>query len=707
MSPLRIVLAGNPNSGKTTLFNALTGSHQKVGNYAGVTVDTKEGHLVHKGRDIVVYDLPGTYSLTAYSLDEIIARDFVLDQKPDVIVNVLDATNLERNLFLCLQFQELGIPMVGALNIIDQAESMGLSIDDQQLARLFGLPIVRTVGPKGTGLEELLDRVLEVVDRPRGSLSRYSNDLEAVVADLERALGTDPGFAAQYPSRWMALKLLEKDLDAKKKLSTHQDAPAVTKALEAAVARLEKWGGRDSEILISEARYGFIHGAAKETVSRRTATVTLTERIDALLINRVLGLPLFLAILWGIFQATFTLGAYPQEWLETFFGWASDGLRTVIPGGLVQSLVVDGIIGGVGGVFSFVPLVIILFLFISLLEDTGYMSRAAFVMDKFLHIFGLHGQSFLPMMLGFGCSVPAIMAARTLKSTKDRIVTILVTPFMSCGAKLPVYILLAGAFFTENAGLVVLSLYVIGVVLALLSSLVLRNTVLRGETTPFVMELPPYRMPTARSVGWHVWDKSFQYFKKAGTVILAASVLIWALTTFPQVEFTDDQTSAAVAAYLETQPEVDEEGALAAVEHQQAQHALAGSWAGTIGKVIEPLVAPMGFDWKIGIATVTGFAAKEVVVSTLGILYAVGDESTEEDQSLWSALRADPVFNPLVAYVLMLFTLILAPCFAAQATIKAELGWKWLGFYVLFSIVVSWGLCTAVYQIGSLLGLGG
>lgn len=678
MKPLRIALAGNPNSGKTTLFNKLTGSHQKVGNYAGVTVDTKEGRLVHRGREIIVYDLPGTYSLTAYSLDEIIARDFVLDEKPDLIVDVLDATNLERNLFLCLQFQELGIPMVAALNIIDQAEGMGLAIDDRQLSRLFGLPIVRTVGPKGLGLEALLDAVLDQVENPAvPASSRYSADLEAVIASLGRVLAEDAGFAAQFPPRWMALKLLEKDTDARKKLAAHSQAARVEVVLQRSLLSLEKAQGRDSEILVSEARYGFIHGAAKETVRRRNTTATLTERIDSVLLSRIFGLPLFLLILWGIFQATFTLGAYPQGWLEDAFSWSGDALTAVLDPGLLRSLLVDGIIGGVGGVLSFIPLVIILFLFISFLEDTGYMARAAFVMDRFLHIFGLHGQSFLPMMLGFGCSVPAIMAARTLKSTKDRIVTILVTPFMSCGAKLPVYVLLAGAFFAENAGTAVLSVYLIGVLLALSSSWVLRKTVLRGETTPFVMELPPYRMPTFRSVAWHVWDKSSQYFRKMSTVIMAASVLIWALTTFPE-----------------------------APEGTPPEKAMAQSAAGVVGHFIEPAVAPMGFDWKVGIATITGFAAKEVVVSTMGILYAVGEEATEEDEPLRAALQTDPAFSPLVAYVLMLFTLILAPCFAAQATIKAELGWRWLGFYVAMSIVVSWTVCTAVYQIGRLLGWG-
>jgi len=677
VTALRIALAGNPNSGKTTLFNKLTGSHQKVGNYAGVTVDTKEGRLVHRGREIVLYDLPGTYSLTAYSLDEIIARDFVLDQKPDLIINVLDATNLERNLFLGLQFQELGIPLVAALNIIDQAEDRGLRIDHKTLGTLFQIPIVRTVGPKGQGLDELLDAAVALADAPGSPTPHlYGVALESVLARLTSALETDPEFTVSYPSRWMALKLLEKDSDAKKKLGSHRDQPLVEAALAEGIADLERPSGRDSEILVSEARYGAIHGAAKQTIRRDRATVPFTEYVDALLINRFLGLPIFLAILWGVFQATFTLGAYPQDWLNQGFQWLTDGVKTLLAPGLLRSLFADGVLGGLGSVLSFIPLVIILFVFISFLEDTGYMSRAAFVMDKFLHLFGLHGQSFLPMMLGFGCSVPAIMAARTLKSTKDRILTVLVTPFMSCGAKLPVYILLAGSFFPKNPGAVVLSVYLIGIGLALTSSWIFRRTVLRGETTPFVMELPPYRMPTLKGVSWHVWDKSFQYFKKAGTVILAASVLVWAITTFPQ-----------------------------APEGTPPEQAMATSTAGWIGKALEPAVRPMGFDWKVAVATVTGFAAKETVVSTLGILYKVGD-STGDDQPLQTALRNDPVFSPLVAYTLMLFTLILAPCFAAQATIRAELGTKWLVFYVVFSILLSWTLCTGVFQIGTLFKIG-
>jgi ferrous iron transport protein B len=478
--------------------------------------------------------------------------------------------------------------------------------------------------------------------------------------------------------------------------------------------------GRDAEIVVSEQRYAYIHGAASQTVQRREARQTVTELVDKILINRVLGVPIFLGLLWLIFELTFTIGAYPQAWLEAFFAWAGEGLRAVLPEGMLQSLLVDGIIGGVGGVFSFVPLVVILFTFISILEDTGYMARAAFIMDKFLHLFGLHGQSFMPMMLGFGCSVPAIMGARTLKSPKDRIITIMVIPFMSCGAKLPVYVLLAGAFFPAYAGTVVFSVYIVGVSLALLSALLLRHTVLKGPNTPFVLELPPYRLPTIKGIGLHVLDKAWQYLKKAGTVIMLASILIWAITSFPQlppepqqvvVEQLLDEQGMEAPSMMVASPEAlvvfDEDASDDAMDGTQADSAaLEYSIAGRIGKFIEPVFRPMGFDWKIAIATVTGFAAKEIVVSTLGILYQVGGEEDAESQPLREALQQDPIFNPLVAYVLMLFTLILAPCFATQATIKAELGWKWLGFYLGFSVLVAWVVSTGVYQIGRLLGLG-
>jgi ferrous iron transport protein B len=710
MKTIRVGLAGNPNTGKTTIFNALTGSNQRVGNYAGVTVEKKEGRVVRGDTEIVVWDLPGIYSLTSYSIDEMITRDFILDERPDVIINVLDATNLERNLYLCLQFVELGLPVIGALNVIDQAESMGIRIDEKRLGELLGFPIVRTVGPRGKGLDHLLDRVEAVHDlwrsaaaapasgrsaprrspgldepgRPTGApihLPVYSHQVESAIRAIGDLLESDSGFAAVNPCHWLAAKLLEKDANARQRLAAHPARQVAEAEIDRHIRAIERESGRDAEIVLSEQRYAWIHGAVREAVSKVEAPQPLTEKIDAVLLNRFLGLPIFLGILWLIFQATFTIGAIPQGWLEQLFSWMGDGVRQLVPPGLLQSLLADGIIAGVGGVLSFLPLVVILFMFISILEDTGYMARAAFIMDKFLHLFGLHGQSFLPMMVGFGCSVPAVMAARSLKSPRDRIVTILVIPFMSCGAKLPVYVLLAGTFFSAWAGTMVLAMYVIGIFLAMVSALIFRKTVLRGLSTPFVMELPPYRTPTARGILRQVGDKSAQYFKKAGTVILAAAILIWAITTFP------------------------------APPENAPGDPITYSVAGQIGKAIEPAFKPLGFDWKIAIATVTGFAAKEVVVSTLGVLYSVDDKNaiTEGDDAeapLRVALRADPAYNPLVGFTLMLFTLVLAPCFAAQATIRAELGWKWLGFYVAYSILAAWGLCFAVYQIGRLLGLG-
>ncbi|MDX9957384.1 MAG: ferrous iron transport protein B [Spirochaetia bacterium] len=687
---LKVALAGNPNSGKTTLFNTITGAHHKVGNYPGVTVERREGSRIRGNREYRFVDLPGIYSLTAYSMDEVVARDFLLDEKPDVIVDVLDSTNLERHLYLCLQFQELGIPVVGALNMTDEAEAKGITVDGLALSTVLGLPMVKTVGPKGSGVDQLLDAIDAIVDGRLVSdrFIQYGDEVESRLAELDSLIRADEAFAARFPSRWLAVKLLEKDANAMDRLRSHPQATAIQAAAQAATAWLEKHYGKDAEIVVSEQRYGYIRGAVKENVKIvKKSAFTVTESIDRVVMNPFLSLPIFAAVLWSVFQITFLVGEYPMAWLEGLFGFFARALESVMPEGLLRSLLVDGIIGGVGGVFSFVPLIVILFFLLSILEDLGYMSRAAFATDKLLHSFGLHGQSIFPMMLGFGCSVPAIMAARTLKSPRDRIITIMIIPFMSCGAKLPVYVLLSAAFFPANAANMVMLVYITGVVLALLSALLLKNTILRGEPTPFVMELPPYRAPTARGVVWHVWDKSWQYIKKAGTVILAASVLIWAVTTFPVWEPTEAELEALG-------PTWD--------ANVVAEASMEYSMAGRLGKFIEPAVRPLGFDWKVGVATVTGFAAKEVVVSTLGILYRVGIEETEESESLRDALRNDPDWNPLVAFVLMLFMLIIPPCFASLATIRAELGWKWLGFSFAYLLTVGWFVGFAVYQIGSL-----
>ncbi len=706
---INVALAGNPNSGKTTLFNALTGAHQKVGNYPGVTVEKRQGSRAYHGCEMRLVDLPGTYSLTAYSLDEVIARDFVIEERPDVVVSVMDSTNLERHLYLCLQFQELGIPVVGALNMSDEAESNGISVDSDRLAQLLGIPMVKTVGSKGAGLDELLAAV-EKAARGVGHAGRTTNygaELESWLDRLQREIDGDPVLARRYPSRWLAVKLVEKDPLAADKLKTHAQCAAVHALRDEAVRWIERHFSKDAEIVVSDQRYGYIHGACVEAVHEtRTGRRTLTERVDNLLMSPLLGLPLFLALLWGIFRLTFALGQYPTDWLDSFFGWLAGAVGPLVPGDFARSLIVDGIIGGVGSVLSFTPLIVILFFCLSLLEDTGYMSRAAFLTDRFLHTFGLHGQSFLPLMLGFGCSVPAIMAARTLKSPRDRIVTALAVPFMSCGAKLPVHVLLAAAFFPRNPAGPVMGVYAIGVTLALLSSLLLKKTVLRGAPTPFVMELPPYRVPTLRGVLWHVWEKSGQYVRKAGTVILASSILIWVVTTLPRLPQDAAAREAEAADFRAAHPNAAEEEVDAHLEAFEAQSRLSYSVAGRLGHFIEPAVRPLGFDWKIGVSAITGFAAKEVVVSTLGILYRVGTNEGEESQGLRAALRADPNFSPLVAFVFMLFILIIPPCFAALATLRAELGWRWMGFAILYMLALGWGIAFAVRNIGVLLGGG-
>ncbi len=693
---LRIALAGNPNSGKTTLFNALTGAHHKVGNYPGVTVEKREGSRFRAGREYRFIDLPGIYSLTAYSMDEVVTRDFLLDERPDLIMDVLDSTNLERHLYLCLQFQELGIPVVGALNMSDEADAKGIRVDEKALSAILGVPMTKTVGTHGGGVEALLDLADAVAYGPSLSVPAaesaglfkmsagmggprrsilYGTELEERLDPLEKVLSGDVAFCARFPARWLAVKLLEKDAHAYEALKSHSDFVVAEQLAKEAVLWVERHYRKDAEIVVSEQRYGYIRGAVKEAVSIvRKPDFSVTEMIDKVIMNRFLALPIFVAVLYGVFQTTFVLGEYPMAWLETFFSWLGGGFQDLIPAGFLRSLVVDGIIGGVGGVFSFVPLIVILFFLLSLLEDVGYMSRAAFATDKFLHSFGLHGQSIFPMMLGFGCSVPAIMAARTLKSPRDRIVTILVIPFMSCGAKLPIYVLLSAAFFPEHAANLVMSMYAIGVALSLMSAFLLKKTILKGDPTPFVMELPPYRAPTIRGLMWHVGEKSWLYIKKAGTVILATSLLIWVVTTFPRYE------SAAPEQNLEY------------------------SIAGRLGRIIEPIFSPLGFDWKIGVAVITGFAAKETVVSTLGVLYRVGQEADSADENLRSALRADPGLNPLKGFVLMLFMLLIPPCFATLATIRVELGSQWLIFSFVWLFGLGWGLSFLVYRIGMFAG---
>jgi ferrous iron transport protein B len=724
---LRIALAGNPNSGKTTLFNALTGAHHQFGNYPGVTVEKREGTRTRNGRVYHFTDLPGIYSLTAYSEDEVVSRDFILDQKPDLIIDVLDSTNLERNLYLCLQMQELGIPMVGALNISDGAEARGIRINEGELSATLGIDFVKITAIKGRGIDDLLDRVDAAYTKAQnpnksGALTLdYGVEIEPWLKKIESLIvqgktpekpgtadadGAEAGLRERRDraeARFIAAKLLEKDKDAKMRLSSNANCSLVLEAAREGIAWIEKHYGKDAEIVISEQRYAYIHGAFKgAVVTVKMTNFSVSEAIDNVIMNKFLALPIFAAILWIVFQLTFTIGAYPQSWLQSLFDFAGSFLNSRMEAGPLRSMIVDGAIAGVGNVFSFVPLIVLLFFFLSLLEDVGYMSRAAFATDKILHSFGLHGQSVFPLMLGFGCSVPAVMSSRTLKSARDRIVTVLVTPMMSCGAKLTIYVLFTAAFFPDNAANMVMLVYACGVVLGLAGSALLKATVLKGDPTPLVMELPPYRMPTLGGALWHVWEKLGSYVKKAGTIILASAILIWLATNYPYRQLPDSQVEQLKTSYLAANPGASGDDVDAYIETARADARLEHSAAGTAGRFVEPFFKPLGFNWKMSIAAITGFAAKEIVVSTLGILYHVGLDEDEGSQGLQQALRDD--IRPLAAFVFMIFMLLIPPCLAALSVIKAELGWKWLGFEVLFLVFAGWLVSFVVFQIGSLIG---
>lgn len=679
-----IALAGNPNSGKTTLFNELTGSHQHVGNYPGVTVEKKEGVCRHGGRLIRVVDLPGTYSLTAYSVEERVAREFMVHEHPDVIVDVVDATNLERNLYLTTQLIELNQPLVVALNMMDVAEHSGRSINHLLLGQLLGTPLVPISAARRHGLDELLDVIVRVADeKTRPSVRiRYGEELEQHVDQVERLL--DPAAVAPWPVRWVAVKLLEGDVQARQQVAATPAGAATLEQVDRIRHHLEQIVGDDPEVAITDRRYGFVAGAVREALcAGQQCRIDWSEAADRIIVNRVLGLPIFLMLVALMFEAVFRLGAWPMQKIEWLFATLGEWVRAILPPGDIQSLVVDGVIHGVGSVLVFVPNIMLLFLAIAILEDTGYMARAAFVMDRLMHRVGLHGKSCIPLLIGFGCTVPAILATRTLDQRRDRIVTMLVATFMSCGARLPVYVLLAGAFFPPDvAGQVILSIYVLGVIVAGAVSAILRGLVLRGPTTPFVMELPPYRMPTGRGLAIHVWERTWQYIKKAGTIILVFAVSMWGVLTYPR-------------------PPQERLAGLTA--SQQAAVCLEYSLAGRVGKALEPLVRPLGCDWKVAVALLAGIGAKEVIVSTLGTAYSLA----EGDEHLSESLRRDAHLTPLDAYALMVFILLYVPCLSTLTVMGRELqSIKWPLFAAAYTLVVAWVLAFAVHEFGTLLGLG-
>jgi len=723
-----VALAGNPNAGKTSLFNELTGQHQHIGNYPGVTVDKKTGFLDVGDLRIEFVDLPGTYSLSAYSLEEIVARDFVIREKPDLIVDVLDSTNLERNLYLLLQFQEFGIPVAGVLNMSDEAEELGIQIDEVQLGTILGIPMVKTIGNRGTGIKELINLVVSFAKGEQELSTRridYGREVEKQREEILKVLRSDDEFSKRYTLDWLAIKLLEEDSDAEVKIRIeHAKAREVLEVADNAREWIYRHFKEDSPVVVAEQRYAYIYGAVRETVKKQPqkTKVDFTEAIDKVVLNRYAGIFVFLGVMFLVYQFTFALGNPLSDLIDLGFSSLGAYLTNVMPAGLFRDMLVNGVIGGVGGVLVFFPLVMLLFLSLSLLEDSGYMARAAFVMDHFFHIFGMHGRSFIPFMIATGCAVPAVMSARTLVNPRDRIITVLVTPLLMCGAKSPVIAMLAAAFFPEQSALVFWAVWASGWLIAFTIALIFRKTLFRGEAAPFVMELPPYRMPTIRGAMSHMWERGALYLQKAGTIILAASIVIWFMLTFPvmpeqeiqetQITSMTAQTTVVAGGEIAEREETVLPADQMPGEMEFEKNQLLHSYAGRLGRGLEPVLKPAGFDWKIGIALISGAAAKEVIISTMGIIYGARhadptQEAVAEHPPLRETIAADPAYSPATALSLMIFVMIYLPCIATLAVVRKELGsWKWSAFLAGYTLLLGYGLAVLVYQVGVLVGLG-
>ena len=676
---MRVVLIGNPNCGKTSLFNQVTGAKEKVGNYGGVTVDSKEGWFSMGERKIQLVDLPGTYSLTEYSPEEMYVRTYIRDNHPDAILNIVDAGNLERNLYLTTQLMDMNIPMVIALNMWDEMEKSGDQLDIEMLSRLLGARMIPLTAYNGRGVKDVLQATLDVIEESEQETKHHNVNYGTLIEDCLKEL------SALCPTldRYTVLKIIENDQHAIELLHGQENAEQVKALATGMRERIERDYNNDIVSIITDLKYGFVRGALTETLTPNPERVVGETKpgysLDRLMTNRWLALPILLILMWLMFEATFTLGAYPQEWIENGIGWFGEWIGKAMPDGILRDLIVDGVIGGVGGVLVFLPQILILFFFISLLEDSGYMARAAFIVDRIMHRVGLHGKSFIPYLIGFGCGVPAIMATRTLENRRDRIVTILTVPFMSCSARLPAYLLLVAAFFTAKQGLILMSIYLIGILVAAITAIILSKTILKHDKTQFVMELPPYRKPTARNAVIHMWSKGKQYLQKMATIILAASIIVWALGYFPRHE------------------------------GQTAQEQIENSFMGQMGKAIEPVVAPLGFNWQMGVSVLTGAAAKEIVVSTMGVLYTGEADATEESTSLKEKLQTatkpngEHVFDPVVAYSFMLFILLYFPCIAALAAIRREAGTKWMIFEIFYTTGVAWLVSFVFYQVARML----
>jgi ferrous iron transport protein B len=781
---ITVALTGNPNAGKTTLFNALTGARQHVGNWPGVTVEKKEGTLRHQGKEIHVVDLPGTYSLTAYSLEEIIARTFIVESGPDVIVDVVDAANLERNLYLAVQLLEMGVKMIIALNMIDVAEGRHINIDTKTLSELLGVPVICTNGKKRIGIDLLMDTAIAEIAKPATDRVRiqYGTELEEELEKIRQKLGSIDGETGPLSRCWLAMKLLEGDTEVTKKFQNSNDHISLFEQIEHSRKHLADVFDDSPEILLADARYGFVSGAIKQSVHvAATDRVHVTETIDKVLTNRLLGPVILLLVLYAVYAFTFQ-GSDPfVQALDVVFNWLGGIAAATLPDGLLRSLVVSGIIDGVGGVLKFTPLIAFMFLAIALLEDTGYMARIAFMLDRVLRGFGLHGTSMLALMvaggLAGGCAVPGIMATRTMKEPKERLVTILVTPLMNCGAKLPVYALLIGAFFPNDKVRIMFILTIISWIMVLAAGKAIRSTVLAGPPAPFVLELPPYRVPTVQGLLIHTWERTWMFVKKAGTILLAVSIVLWAMMSFPSLPYQkakpfEEKQAELTAAFLsdpavatvlkskqdlktfeQFQKQFDNDskvnagkvnsgfpGLAAAVKENEKQpvakivnspiNAAAAAYikftnrtaaiqgaeqsarlkntiGGKIGVALETVFRPMGFDWRTNVALLGGFAAKEVIVATLGTAYSLGQVDTEKASNLSEELRKEPGWNPLMAFTLLLFVMLYNPCIATLVTIRREAGkWGWVLFAMVYTTTLAYVVAFTVHSAGVFFKLG-
>jgi len=698
---IHVALAGNPNCGKTTLFNRVTNSKEAVGNYSGVTVDSKIASFHRNGYTFKLVDLPGTYSLTSFSPEELFTRNYIIEQTPDIILNVVDAMNLERNMFLTTQLIDMDIKVVIALNMYDDLKTGGAKLNATELGKLLGIPIIPTTASKGIGLEAVFDEIIEVYEE-RNPVVRhihinYGEELEKSIKAIRKEIKEDKPIRAKLSTRYLSLRLLDKDPEALGALKTSSNYTRINEVAQSEIARLKSRLNEESSHLITDAKFGFIAGALQETfipgVQWRYA---ITGKIDQLITHRLLGFPIFLFFMFVTFFATFRVGAIPMHWINDGVSIISDFIRTTMPSGMFKDLLTDGIINGLGSIIIFLPNILILFFFTSLMEDTGYMARAAFIMDKLMHKIGLHGRSFIPMVMGFGCNVPAIMATRTIRNRGDRLLTMLIIPFMSCSARLPVYIVLISAFFKDYPALILTGLYLLGILMAIVMAKILNRTLFRRKETPFVMELPPYRMPVLRNTLLHMWDKASQYFKKIGGTILVAVIIIWALEYFPRND--EHLNMINVLSYTTN------------AGNMHAQSQIENSYLGTFGHVIEPVIRPLGFDWRMGICLVAGIPAKEIVVSTMGVLYETGKDDQKSRELLPEVLKGEvyytgsktgeKVFNQAVALSFLVFVLLYFPCIAVIATIKRESGsLKWALFTVFYTTAFAWIIAFITYRL--------